>query len=698
MVAILLGACGGGSAKEDAMTTEHAFTNRLIHEKSPYLLQHAHNPVDWYPWGPEALQKAKALDRPIFLSIGYSTCHWCHVMEHESFENAEIAAFLNEHFVPVKVDREERPDLDALYMTAVQGMTGSGGWPMSVFLTPERKPFFAGTYFPPEDRQGMPGFLTLITNIDRAWRTDREGVLSGADRVTEFLRAQVDTAASDTAAAALNAGLLDAARRGVERTYDAALGGFGTAPKFPTPHKLTFLLRTARGAAGDTTRGMVRATLDAMAAGGIHDHLGGGFHRYSTDARWLVPHFEKMLYDQAGLALAYTAGWQVFGDAKYATVVRRTLDYVLRDLADPKGGFYSAEDADSEGEEGTFYVWTPAQIDAVLGGAGPGFREAYHVTDAGNWEGKNILHVTGFTQDTFGTWEPERRKLFAEREKRPRPHRDDKIIVEWNGYMIEALARAGTALDEPRYVKAAVRAATFIDEHLWKDGRLLRHYRDGAADVPAYLEDYAYLGRGLLALYEATYDPRWLERSVHVTREMLRLFARPQGGFSLTGSDAETLLAPVVETYDGATPSGNSVAAMLLLRLGHLTADTAMEDAGWNVLRHFADRMVRMPGAHLEMLSALDFAVEPKTEVVVAGSNGDPEVAAMLKEVRAGYRPNTVTAFRPAGDASRMVALIPYLEDQTAQGGKPTAYVCKNYACRLPVHDAGGLRAELGRD
>jgi hypothetical protein len=654
--------------------------------------------VDWYPWGPEALENARIEDKPIFLSIGYSTCHWCHVMEHESFENPDIAAFLNEHFVPIKVDREERPDLDALYMTAVQGMTGRGGWPMSVFLTPELKPFFAGTYFPPTDRQGMPGFFTVITNIDRAWSAERENLLQGADRVTEFLRSQIDAAASDSAAAALNADLLDAARRAVERTYDSILGGFGPAPKLPTPHKLTFLLRAARRNGGDETRTMVKATLDAMAAGGIHDHLGGGFHRYSTDARWLAPHFEKMLYDQAGLALAYTAGWQVFGDAKYQTVARRTLDYALRDLGHPEGGFYSAEDADSEGEEGTFYVWTAKEIDAVLGDGGPGFRDAYDVSDMGNWEGKNILHVASFTDDTFGKWEAERTNLLAVRENRPRPHLDDKIIVEWNGFMIEALARAGTAFNEPRYVEAAERAAAFIDAHLWKDGRLLRHYREGAADVPAYLEDYAYLGRGLLALYEATFDPRWLERSVHVTREMQRLFARPQGGFALTGADAETLLAPVVETYDGAAPSGNSVAAMLLLRLGHLTADSVMEDAGWNVFRAFADRIVRAPAAHMEMLAALDFAVGPNTEVVVAGTDSDTEVRNMLRAVREGYRPNTVVAFRPSGDASKIVDLIPYLEAQTALDGKPTAYVCRDYACRLPVHDVDGLRTQLAAE
>jgi uncharacterized protein YyaL (SSP411 family) len=698
-IVIALGACaeGGIGAKErEPMNGEHAYTNRLIHERSPYLLQHAHNRVDWYPWGPEALEKARTEQKPIFLSIGYSTCHWCHVMERESFENPEIAELLNRHFVSIKVDREERPDLDNLYMMAVQGMTGSGGWPMSVFLTPDLEPFFAGTYFPPQDQYGRPGFGTLLQNIRRAWQDDRPGLAAQGERVAEFLRAQSRKAPAEPDARALTTDLLDSAHRAMAGSYDEERGGFGRAPKFPTPHTLTFLLRYAERTGSGSARAMVRGTLNAMAAGGIHDHLGGGFHRYSTDERWLVPHFEKMLYDQAGLTLAYAAGWLVFGEETYATVVRQIANYVLRDLSHPDGGFYSAEDADSEGEEGTFYVWTAAEIDAVLGPeTAPAFRNAYRVADLGNWEGKNILHVGAVAPDLFTGWEDARRRLFEHRSRRPRPHRDEKIIVEWNGYMIEALARAGTALAEPRYVQAAARAARFIETHLWREGRLLRHYRDGAADVPAYLPDHVYLGRGLLALYEATFDPEWLEKSLHLARETIRLFSRPEGGFVLAGIDVEPLLAPVVDTYDGALPSGNSVAAAFLLRLGHLTASDEMRTAGWNVLEAFAQDLQRNPSAHLAMLAALDFGLGPNTEVVVAGDASDPVVKRMWSALWGRYLPNTVTAFRPVSNADLVVSLIPYLELQTTPEGKPTAYVCRDYACRLPVHDTPGLLSRL---
>ena len=679
------------------------------------MRQHAYNPVDWHPWGEEALAKARREDKPIFLSIGYSTCHWCHVMERESFENEEIAAFLNDHFVPIKVDREERPDLDNLYMSAVQGMTGQGGWPMSVFLTPHLEPFFAGTYFPPDDRYGRPGFRSLLANIAEAWADHRGELVAQAGRVGEFLREQSKPAVGSTVR--LEAALLDSAARVAEASYDTSLGGFGGAPKFPTPHKLTFLLRYAArvrsdtagaksaaarvggGAAAaksDAARAMVRGTLDALAAGGIHDHLGGGFHRYSTDARWLVPHFEKMLYDQAGLALAYTDGWLVFGDPRYAMVVRGILEYVIRDLGNPEGGYYAAEDADSEGQEGTFYVWSAAEIDSVLGAErGLSFRKYYRASDIGNWEGKNILHVDSFTREGVLTLRAEREELFRHRAKRPRPHRDEKILAGWNGFMIEAMARAGSALGEPRYVENARRAAEFVESHLWKNGRLLRHYRDGAASVAAYLDDYAFLGRGYLALYEATFDVHWLERAIHLVTEIERLFRRPEGGYALAGIDAETLLAPVVETYDGAMPSGNSAAAMFLLRLGHLTGDRAIKDHGWGVLETFAGSLGSRPDAHLEMLSALDFALGPNTEVIVAGDAADPTVDSMWNAVRARYLPNAVFALRPAGDGGAIIALVPYLEAQVAIDGKPTAYVCRSYACRLPVHDLDALEALL---
>jgi len=661
--------------------------NNLAGEKSPYLEQHAQNPVDWYPWGEEALAKARREDKPIFLSIGYSTCHWCHVMEHESFENQAIADVLNRNFVAIKVDREERPDLDDLYMTAVQGMTGQGGWPMSVFLTPDRKPFFAGTYFPPQQ------FMTLLTNVAGAWKDHRGDLSSQGDQVATFLQERIKRA--DQGTGDLAPALLDSAARSAERSYDVSRGGFGGAPKFPTPHKLTFLLRYATRAKDKTALAMVRGTLDAMAAGGIHDHLGGGFHRYATDANWLVPHFEKMLYDQAGLALAYTQASVVFRDPKYVLVVRGILDYVNRDLRHPEGGYYAAEDADSEGHEGTFYVWTAAEIDSILGSErGLAFRKAYQASDIGNWEGRNILHLKSFTQETSEGWQSERDALFHQRSQRVRPHRDEKILVAWNGYMIEAMAGAGASLGEPRYIESAVSAATFIEAHLWKDGRLFRHYRNGPARVPAYLEDYAFLGRGYLALYEATFDARWLEAAVRTTRDMVRVFSRSDGMFAMTGSDAESLLAPVVDTYDGAMPSGNSAAAVLLLRLGHLTGDRGMEERGHAVLNAMKGDLAQAPDAHTEMLSAVDFFLGPKSEIVVAGDPGDPVVKAMWRTVREAYLPNAVLALRPP-DARAITSLVPYLEAQVALDGKPTAYVCQGYACRLPVHDAAALKKNL---
>jgi uncharacterized protein len=661
--------------------------NKLAGEKSPYLEQHAHNPVNWYPWGEEALARARREDKPIFLSIGYSTCHWCHVMEHESFENPAIADVLNKNFVAIKVDREERPDLDDLYMTAVQGMTGQGGWPMSVFLTPDQKPFFAGTYFPPQQ------FLALLQNVAGAWKEHRGDLAAQGDQVAAFLAERIRRPGATEGD--LTPALLDSAARLAQMSYDASRGGFGRAPKFPTPHKLTFLLRYAARSKDQAAAAMVKGTLDAMAGGGIHDQLGGGFHRYSTDADWLVPHFEKMLYDQAGLALAYTQAFIVFHDPRYALVARGILDYVARDLGHPEGGYYAAEDADSEGHEGTFYVWTAAEIDSVLGSErGLAFRKEYQASDIGNWEGKNILHVKAFTTEAFDRWGGERKRLFDRRSERPRPHRDEKILVGWNGYMIEAMAYAGASLGESRYIDSARKAATFIETHLWKDGRLLRHYRNGAAPIPAYLEDYAFLGRGYLALYEATFDPEWLDRAVRVTNEMVRIFSREDGRFAMTGADQESLLAPVVDSYDGAMPSGNSAAGVLLLRLGHLTGNREMEERGHRVLEAFHSEVAQSPDAHTEMLSGLDFYLGPRAEIIVAGEPGDHTVKEMWRAVREQYLPNAVMVARPP-DLGSLSTLVPYLEAQTAWQGKPTAYVCQGYSCRLPVHDVASLQKNL---
>jgi uncharacterized protein YyaL (SSP411 family) len=706
-IALLFVACflsaASGFAEAETMASEATHTNRLIDEKSPYLLQHAHNPVAWYPWGPEALARARDEDKPIFLSIGYSTCHWCHVMAHESFENDDIAAILNEHFVAIKVDREERPDLDKLYMSAVQALTGRGGWPMSLFLTPDREPFFGGTYFPPEDRWGRPGFKSLLNDIANAWREDRPGLLQSATSITAFLLSASGTPRNDSPAADPTAELLAEAFGQLKDRFDPRQGGFGEAPKFPTPHNLTFLMRYAHRTGDAQALEMVTATLDAMASGGIHDHLAGGFHRYSTDEHWLVPHFEKMLYDQAGLALAYSGAWLVTGDTTYAAVTRDILDYVLAYLRDPGGAFYSAEDADSEGEEGTFYVWTVDEITDLLGAEIAGeFNRTFGVSSPGNWEGKNILNRDAARPALNSAMINARDQLRVARDKRPRPHRDEKIVTAWNGYMIEALARAGQALQEPRYVQAAEAAAQFIEAQLWRDGRLLRYHRGAAADIPGFIDDYAFLGRGLLALYEATFQPRYLQAALHLAHETKRLFHRPHGGFDFAGIDTERLLAPVVEIHDGAMPSGNSAASVLLLRIGHLTANVEIETLGREVLQSFAARVRRAPASHLEMLSALDFALGPVTEVVIATPGDDPTTdpaaAALLASLWSRYLPNTVTAAHTPASRAKITALIPYVASQAMIAGRPTAYVCRDYACRLPVHDGQALARQLDGD
>lgn len=707
-LALLAGAACGPAAEppEDAQAKERAemnspasFTNRLIQEQSPYLLQHAHNPVDWYPWGEEAFTRAREEDKPIFLSVGYSTCHWCHVMEEESFENEAIARFLNDHFVAIKVDREERPDVDQLYTSAVQALTGRGGWPMSVFLTPEGKPFFGGTYFPPDDRYGRPGFRSLLERIHTAWEADRGQVVDSAERMTALMREANQAPMADETAGELGPELLTAAFGQLQGRFDSQQGGFGAAPKFPTPHNLTFLLRYAKRTGDEAALKMVQTTLDKMAAGGIYDHLGGGFHRYSTDDRWLVPHFEKMLYDQAGLTLAYTDAFLATGDAVYAEVVRGVLDYVLRDLRDEKGGFYSAEDADSEGEEGTFYVWTAQEIEAVLGPeTARGVIEEYGVTQKGNLEGHSILN----REDVHRMVSPEVREalgvLFDVREKRERPHRDEKIIAAWNGYMIEAFARAGRALGEPRYIEAAEQAAGFVREHLWDDGRLQRYHR-GDAQTLAYVDDYAFLGRGELALYETTFDPAHLAEANRIAGDMVRLFQQKEGSFVMSGHDAEKLIVPIVESYDGAMPSGNSAAAVFLLRLGHLLGDRDLEQAGRDILRAFAKNAARSPSAHLELLSGLDFALGPISEIVIAGDpaglQADSPLRDLMQIVWQAYLPNSVVAFRPTGEEGPALELIPYLKVQGAIDGKATAYVCRDYACQLPVHDAAELREQL---
>jgi uncharacterized protein len=675
-------------------------TNRLANEPSPYLRQHAHNPVDWYPWGPEALERARLEDKPIFLSIGYSTCHWCHVMERESFEDESIAAQINADFVPVKVDREERPDLDNIYMTAVQAVTGRGGWPMTVVLTPSLQPFYAGTYFPPEDRGGLPGLARLLPALAEAWRERRAEVEESAGSVTRIL---VETARMTAQAGDAPPGrdALDRACRGLALNFDPEHGGFGRAPKFPTPHQLSFLLRCHARTGDAHALHMAVSTLEHMARGGIHDHLGGGFHRYSTDREWLAPHFEKMLYDQALLAGTFAEAWQATGRADFAATARDICEYVLRDLRDPGGGFHSAEDADSEGEEGRFYVWTRAEVDAALGELAEPLCRAYDVREAGNWEGRNILRLApggpgGEAADAPGLARA-RAKLLEARGRRVRPHRDDKVLAGWNGLMLGALARVGAALDEPRYVEAAAQAAAFLERHMFRDGRLLRRWHGGSADIPAYLEDYAWLSRGLLDLYEATFDARHLARALTLARDMDRLFRDPDGGgYLFSGRDNEKLIAPHKDLYDGALPSGNSVAAGVLLRLGALTGDAALAERGRTLLRDFSATVDENPGAYTEMLQAADFCLGPALEIVVCGPADQPEVTAMWRVVRRTFLPSRVLAFHPGGDAGREIeALIPGIAARAAAGGRPTAYVCVHGACLAPAHTALELQARL---
>ncbi len=684
--------------------------NRLAKEKSPYLLQHAHNPVDWYPWGEEAFRSAKERDVPIFLSIGYSTCHWCHVMERESFESEEVAAYLNANFVAIKVDREERPDVDAIYMNAVQSMGIHGGWPLSVFLTPEGKPFYGGTYFPPEDSFGRPGFLSLLRRIRGLWETEREKVAEAGDQITLHLRQQPPRPGT----VVLGPETLERAYGLFKASYDPVHGGFAQSPKFPRAHEIWFLLRQQRRREDPEGLKMITHTLGAMADGGLYDHLGGGFHRYSTDDRWLVPHFEKMLYDQAILARAYLEAYQVTGRERYAEVAREVFTYVLRDLRDPKGGFLSAEDADSEGEEGKFYVWRPGEIQEALGSrAGRAFSAYYGVTPEGNFEhGTSILHVSRPAEEVareLGISRKDLEKLLEEgrgillklRGRRTRPHLDDKVLTDWNGLMISSLAFGGAVLDEPAYIQAAGEAADFLLREVQDgSGRLLHRYRDGEAAGLAFLDDYAFFGMGLLDLYEASFDPRWLRESRRLAREAIRLFRDDaDGAFTLVGRDGERLITTTKEIYDGAIPSGNSVAATWLLRLGRLTMDADLQAKGREILRAFAAAVDRHPAGYPYFLVGLDFSVGPAREIVIAGEPDAPETRELIRAVRRRFMPGAVVALHAPGERGReLEELVPFVKEQVSLTGKTTAYVCRDYACGRPTNDVARFEEMLGSD
>ena len=680
--------------------------NRLAAETSPYLLQHAGNPVDWYPWGEEAFEKARAEDRPVFLSVGYSACHWCHVMEHESFENEATAALMNEHFVSVKVDREERPDVDAIYMEAVQAMTGRGGWPMSVFLTPDAVPFYGGTYFPGTARYGMPSFTEVLTELARLWESDRAQVL----RAGTGLKAALEQSAI-TGEGALRERprheTLESAVRGLSRSFDRTHGGWGGAPKFPQPSVVEFVLRRHLATGDERLLDMVTRTLDAMLRGGIYDQLGGGFHRYATDDIWLVPHFEKMLYDNAQLARLYLHAWRVTGDDSYRHVVVETLDYVAREMLDPEGGFYSAQDADSEGEEGRFFVWTPDQIRAVLAGVSPNpdgdaelFMAAYGVREGGNFEGKSILFVARTAAEIarergIAVGEVEARLgrvrglLFDARETRIKPGLDDKVLAGWNGLMLAAFAEAGSALGRDDYLAVATLNADFILSQMrGPSGRMLRTWKGGRAKLNGYLEDYAHVADGLLALYGSTFEVRWFGAARELADVVLQHFADPSDGFFDTSDDHEALLVRPKGLQDGAVPSGGATAAGVLLRLAHYTGEGGYADAAERALGQTGKAMGQAPLGFAQWLAALDFALAPPRELAIVGEGAE----VLLEVARAAYRPNLVVAAGPGG-RDEVIAL---LDGRDAIDGRAAAYVCRQFTCERPVTAPAELEALLG--
>jgi uncharacterized protein YyaL (SSP411 family) len=677
--------------------------NRLVFEQSPYLLQHARNPVDWWAWSDAAFKAAAAQDKAVFLSVGYSTCHWCHVMEHESFEDDEVAELMNEHFICIKVDREERPDIDNVYMTVTQAMTGRGGWPMTVVMTPERKPFFAGTYFPKGTRGRRPGMMTLIPKLSNTWKNQRDEVTKSANQISTMLKEMTSGQPGD----AMDESDLKTAFNQLTQRFDKTHGGFARTPKFPVPHNLQFLLRYASRTGDKSAVAMVEKTLTAMRAGGIFDHIGFGFHRYSTDVKWLLPHFEKMLYDQALLAIAYTEAYQVTDNPLYKQTADEIFTYVLRDMTDPKGGFYSAEDADSEGEEGLFYIWTTKEIVDILGEVdGERFNKVYNIEKGGNFKdessgrssGRNIPHITSsvaeiaaaedMTQDSYQFWlEGVRKRLFDVRERRIHPFKDDKILTDWNGLMIAAFAKAGQAFNNPSYTKAAQRAADFILADVQDDeGRLLKRYRQGKAGLPAHLEDYAFFVWGLIDLYEATLDAKYLAEAVRLNDYTLDHFWDDEKqGLFMVADTSEQLLVRSKDIYDGAIPSGNSVATLNLMRLARMTTTTEYEDRAAGVIEAFSGNVEKNPSAHTQLMLGLDFMVGPSYEVVVVGDPKSNATKKMLGVLRTRYLPRKVLVFRPTTGNQHITKIATYTEMMTATDNTATAYVCRNFTCDLPT-------------
>ena len=683
--------------------SEHKYTNLLIHETSPYLLQHAHNPVNWHPWGEEAFAEAKRENKPVLLSIGYSACHWCHVMEHESFENEEIAELMNTNFVNIKVDREERPDLDQIYMNAVQMMTHHGGWPMTVFLTPEGVPYYGGTYFPPVDRHNMPGFPRVLIALAEAYRERPDEVAETSASVRKELER---LSAAQESSELLSKDLLEIAYRGIIKNYDPINGGFGSAPKFPPAMVLEFLLRTNYRTGNTEALQIVTDTCRKMAEGGIYDQLGGGFHRYSTDSKWLVPHFEKMLYDNALLSRLYLHHYQVTQDSNARRIAEGILDYVVREMTSAEGGFYSTQDADSEGVEGKFFVWSHSEVEALLGKADATlFNEYYNVTPGGNFEEANILNVTGSVADVAAKNKMEpgaleallaksRKVLLDAREQRVKPDRDEKILTAWNGMMLASFAEAGAILDREDYTDVAIRNARFVLDTLRRDGLLLRTFKDGVAKLNGYLEDYAFLSEGLLTLYETTGESEWLEECLTLAAKMVEEFWDDEaGGFFFTGKSHETLIVRSKDFFDNATPSGNSVAAEVVLRLASLTDNDDYRRRATTVLRLIVSGMTRYPAGFGRALGALDFHLSSPKEIAIAGDPQHSGTRLLKREVWKRYLPNKVVG-EARNDQPRAADLVPFLRERGASS-EPTAYVCEHYVCKNPVTNPDELAAQL---
>jgi len=704
LMAVHLAACTGSGDTEQQEQIITGHKNRLANSLSPYLLQHANNPVDWFPWGDEAFEKSRKANKPIFLSIGYSACHWCHVMAHESFENEEVAAFLNEHFVSIKVDREEHPEIDEIYMNAVQMMTGSGGWPLTVFLTMDLKPFYGGTYFPPEPRYGRPGFMQLLQQISTIYRDQRNKVDATTAQIMQGLQNLTDPRHQP---GDYNPDVIETAFRQVGESFDAAWGGFGAAPKFPPTGQMDILLRNHHRTGSVEPLKMVEHTLTRMAQGGIYDQLGGGFHRYSVDTEWLTPHFEKMLYDNALLAISYMDCYLVTGNEYYADIARQILDWVIRDMSDPAGGFHSSWDADSEGEEGVFYVWDYEDVKQILGEDDFAiFSRVYGLSSSGNFEGANILHLPQAASKmlkTLGAYEEDwqdrldvmKSKLLNVRNERIHPHLDDKVLSDWNGLMIMALARGYRALGDKRYLDAATKTADFFMNKMWRNDHLLHSYRAGNSDIDGMLDDYAFQMAGLVELYQAGFERKYLDEAIHIAQRMYDLFwDAKRGGYFMTVSGRTDLIDRTKSGRDGAIPSGNGFAASALLALYQLTDRDDFREQAEGTVRAFVPMIERYPTGHLRMISAIEDLTTPIAQVAIVGRKDDPETIAMLKVVNGEFLPGVVLAWS-GSENSDVLALF---AERDAIDGRPTAYYCHNFTCKAPVFTSVELKKLIDND